>query len=104
VLLSQDAKTAKVLFLWILYENSESIKTPALRATAFVFAFTIINVFLRVLCVFAVQIYYSYRNALIGLLFATRVVFPATVSQAMTSAINPETTHIGIINKGLIWY
>ena len=48
--------------------------------------------------------FYSYLKALIGLLFATLVVFPETVSHAITSAINPEARHIGIINNGLIWY
>ena len=50
------------------------------------------------------MIHHSYLNALIGLLFATRVVFPDTVNHAITSAIKPETRHMGIINKGLIRY
>jgi hypothetical protein len=44
--------------------------------------------------------FYSYLNALTGLLLATRVVFPATVNHAITSAINPEPKQIGIMNKG----
>lgn len=45
--------------------------------------------------------FYSYLNALIGLLLATRFVLPATVNHAMARAIKPETRHMGIMNKGL---